>query len=52
MGNYDSTSICFGLTLVDELVFVNNPEIILADEYTKAGREKVSNMNNVGDTKQ
>jgi hypothetical protein len=51
IGDFDFTSNCFGLAMADGQVFINEPETILADEYTQVGQEKGANMDNVGNTK-
>jgi len=50
IGDYDFTSNCFGLAMADGQVFINDPETVLKDEYTKVGQEKGANMDNVGKT--
>lgn len=51
IADFDFTSNCFGLALADGQVFINEPETVLKDEYTKVGSEKGANMDNVGNTK-
>lgn len=51
IGDFDFTSNCFGLAMADGQVYINEPETVLNDEYTKVGQEKGTNMDNVGSIK-
>lgn len=50
LGDFDFSSNCFGLAMADGQVYINDPQTVLNDEYTKVGSEKGATMDNVANT--